>query len=162
MVKLDEKTIDLLRNIQDRLEKLWPLLEFYNSNTELIDYSAPVFAAHVVVEEMIVLLAYERGFNYNGHQFTKDEINDCVSNGMITPFMFVRKGGLDDIPQEVIGFLKEIQILRNKAVHPLAHSNNDPNISYGEAVFFASFLVLASNIGEVYHHSNVKGSDNPV
>lgn len=151
--ELDRKTIDCLINIQDQLERLWPLLEFYISKTKLNNYSAPVVEASGVVEIMITLLAYEHGYTYDGLQFKKIGTNDCEQLKHITPITFLRRGNLEDIPQEIIKFLTTIQQMRNQAVHRYM-------ISYGEAVCFAdAFDCFVSWF--VVNSSTLKDTENP-
>ena len=124
---MDFRFLRCLSDIQCELEKLWPLIDFYNSQVGLGDYSAPVLAASRVVEKIIVLIANERGCKYeDGRLIDGDNISNSA---FISPFQLVIQGYVYDIPSEICAYLKSILKYRNKAAHD--------SVSYPEELFFA-------------------------
>ncbi len=122
----------LLLDIQKRLDSLWPVIDFYNSQTGLSDYSAPVGEASRTVEIMCALLVYEHGYDWElGHGPIKvGSTNNTSRIKFGSALTFICHGELEDVPKEIKDYLNLIRKSRNKAVHSLT-------VSYGEAVIFA-------------------------
>lgn len=129
--ELNQTYIHYLIQIQDSLEELWPIVDFYNSQIGLRDYSVPIIEASFSVERMIILLAIERGCEYDHGQIKNPK--DSVNQEYFTPLVFASNGYLEDIPQDIIKFVNTIRRYRNITVH----YHNNIAASYGEAVFFA-------------------------
>ena len=124
---MDSRYRSYLLDIQRELENLWPLIDFYNSQLGLSDYSAPVLTASRVVEKIIILIANERGCKYeDGRLIDSDNNSKSV---YITPYQLVLQGYVYDIPGEICAYLKSILMYRNKAAHE--------SVSYPEELFFA-------------------------
>lgn len=124
---MDSRYLSYLYDIQHDLEELWPLIDFYNSQSGLSDYSAPVLAASRVVEKAIILIANERNCEYEDGRIIGQDNN--ITNGLITPFQLILKGYVSDIPVEIYAYLDFIASFRNKAAHDV--------VSYPEELFFA-------------------------
>ena len=125
---MDQRFLSYLLDIQTELENLWPLIDFYNSQSGLNDYSAPIGAASRVVEKIIILIANERGCEYNDGKIANG--NDTSKSGYITPYQLILKGYVNDIPSEVCAYLNYIVKCRDRAVHGIS-------ITYPEELFFA-------------------------
>ena len=124
----------LLFDIEKKLAALWPMIDFYNSQSELSDYSAPVFEAARLVEKICTLLMYEHGYESDPTRGPiKVKSTDNNTSHLLTfasALSFVCHGELEDVPKEIKDYLDLIRKNRNKAAH-------DIMVSYGEAVIFA-------------------------
>ena len=126
--------INQLVMIQEGLEQLWPLINFYNLQTGLSDYSAPVLEASKSIERMIILLAEERGYEYQNGQIKYINSETQKSRQILTPLAFASMDYISDMPKEIRDFVKIIKMRRNIEAHAVYE---EYQTKYGEAVVFA-------------------------
>ena len=134
---MDTKANDMLKSIKEHLERLWPVIDFFNVNDKLSDYSSPVLEASRIVEQMIILLAYEEGFDLQNNQFINITTGEPLYDRFISPLLLGANGSLKNIPEEIRVFLNKIRRMRNVAAHPSNNLGTEGGIQYGEAVMFA-------------------------
>lgn len=117
-------------DIQNDLENLWSIFDPSNHNVEISNYIQAIHWATSAVEKMISLLANEHGFEYEDGRILNKEIYPYSDKKIILPFSLVSEGYFNDMPQEIVNYVKEISLYKGSFSEKI-------EIPYEEAVVFA-------------------------
>ncbi len=142
---METKESSLLERIRNGLNSLWSALDYYNSNNQLDDYSAPIIQAVKPVESMIILLAYENGYDYDGVFFSSKNDASQYRGGAAGPLGAACHGELSYMFGDVAPILHRIRKTRNHAVHMPSTSYEDLVLFSAAFDSFVSWFILKSS-----------------